>query len=164
MVPVPDANVSITGTGVATGTGDANGQLCMHLGTGSYSTTVTYPSGVTRTLDFDVLACSTTSVTTTSITSVCFQAWTNAPGCTGTIIITNEDDGTILGSGTIATKLDETTYFGKECIPISEAFIGNLLILGYEVIWPNESYHVVALAACYSASTPLNADPFGDGC
>ncbi|WP_406699222.1 hypothetical protein V5E97_10130 [Singulisphaera sp. Ch08] len=163
-VPVPDATVSTTGTGVATGTGDANGLLCLRVGHGSYTATVTYPSGATRTLDFDVIACSTTNVTVTSITSVCFVARTNAPGCTGNITVTNDDDGMILGTGSITTSFDGLYYTGQTCITINEIFIGNFPTFGYDIDWPKMSYHAIAFVACYSMSIPLNADSSGDGC
>ncbi|SIN70567.1 hypothetical protein SAMN05444166_0275 [Singulisphaera sp. GP187] len=161
---VPGATVSTTGTGVATGTGDANGQLCLRVGHGSYTATITYPSGATRTLAFEVMACSTTNVTVTSITSVCFEARTNAPGCTGSITVTNDDDGTILGTGSITTTFDGAFYTGQVCVMITEVFFGDINNFGYDVSWPLQSYHSSAVVACYQSSIPLNADSIGAGC
>lgn len=147
--PVAGATISVTGGVTASATTDASGAACLKIGVGSYSATITYPSGFTHTQSFSVSACATTNISITSSTGV-YISGTGQAGCSGSITITDTTLSTTIGTGTLTF---DGTGNGSVCVTITETLIGNLFVV--KIVFPKFTDNGgSAPLACYTTSSP----------
>jgi hypothetical protein len=149
---VSGATVSITGAGTASGTTDAGGQKCFRLGAGSYSATVSYPDGYTKTVAFTVTACATTTVNVVAVKAMCISVVNGTPGCAITFTLSGG------ASGSCSTTLN-AGHVGSCCITFSPVAFGTAATLSLATsgaFWNGTSSSVTL--ACYTAGSPFVFD------
>ena len=154
--PASGVTISISGAGTASATTDSSGAACLRLGVGSYSATITYPSGFSHTQAFSVSACTTTNVSVTSSTGVYISARGQA-GCSGSVTITDTTLSTTIGTGTITF---DGTGNAAVCITITETLIGDLFVI--KIVFPKFTDNGgSAPLACYTSASPYVIDYTG---
>jgi len=116
MHPQPGASVTISGTDFFTGTTNADGDLCISLGVGTYTLSVAYPSGFMKTTNFTMFGCISRNFNFAATSYACFRAFDGVPGCEVTHYLYDPTGDLIASCG---TTLDGTGS-GQCCVSFSD--------------------------------------------
>lgn len=150
--PQPGVAVSLNGAGTTSSTTDGSGNACFRVRAGSYSTTVAYPTGFTKTFSITVTGCATTTVNVAATAYTYFSIFFGVPGCVVTWILKDPRGATL---GTCQITVDA---FGNGNCSISypdqdAASIGSASFTTSGTSWAGANTSPFTFN-CYTSNTP----------